>query len=190
MLLDEPTNHLDMRSVNVLIRVLNKYEGTFVCVSHDRYFLSQIANKIWYIEDKKLKEYPGTYEEYHVWLEEKKDAKNLELRKLVKQQSLQKDDEKKAIEIAEVQNNPRQNSQDRKKQQNKLSNAVKQFESKIEKLKKDKENLLTEMSRPEIVSDHEKMKAFNHLFQRVEKDLTEIIAQFEEAYLQLLELEE
>ncbi|HQV00615.1 MAG TPA: ATP-binding cassette domain-containing protein, partial [Bacteroidia bacterium] len=71
LLLDEPTNHLDMKSVNVLIRVLNRYEGSFVCVSHDRFFLSQIANKIWYIENKELKEYPGNYEEYQIWLEEK-----------------------------------------------------------------------------------------------------------------------
>jgi ATP-binding cassette subfamily F protein 3 len=72
LLLDEPTNHLDMQSVNVLVDVLNSYEGSYVVVSHDRYFLSRIANKIWYIDQHQLKEYPGTYSEYDQYLELRK----------------------------------------------------------------------------------------------------------------------
>ncbi|MCU0428324.1 MAG: ABC-F family ATP-binding cassette domain-containing protein [Cytophagaceae bacterium] len=67
LLLDEPTNHLDMQSVNILIQSLQQYSGTFICVSHDRHFVSQIANKIWFIEDMQLKEYPGTYSEFLTW---------------------------------------------------------------------------------------------------------------------------
>ncbi len=67
LVLDEPTNHLDMASVNILIQALQQYEGTFIVVSHDRYFLDHVANKIWYIEDRKIKEYPGTYQEYEEW---------------------------------------------------------------------------------------------------------------------------
>lgn len=69
LLLDEPTNHLDMQSVNILAQALQQYEGTFVVVSHDRHFVSQIANTIWYIEDRQLKQYPGTWEEYLYWAE-------------------------------------------------------------------------------------------------------------------------
>ena len=64
LILDEPTNHLDMQTVNTLIQVLQEFEGTFIVVSHDRYFISQIANKIWWIENHQLKEYPGDYDEY------------------------------------------------------------------------------------------------------------------------------
>lgn len=67
LLLDEPTNHLDMQSVNILIQALQQYEGTSVVVSHDRYFVSHIANKIWYIEDNEIKEYPGSFDEYEEW---------------------------------------------------------------------------------------------------------------------------
>jgi ATP-binding cassette subfamily F protein 3 len=67
LLLDEPTNHLDMLSVGILIQALQQYEGTFLVVSHDRHFITRIANKIWYIEDHVLKEYPGTYDEYVWW---------------------------------------------------------------------------------------------------------------------------
>lgn len=71
LLLDEPTNHLDMQSVNILIQALQQYEGSYIVVSHDRYFVENIANKIWYIEDHQIKEYPGTYEEYEIWIEER-----------------------------------------------------------------------------------------------------------------------
>ena len=65
MILDEPTNHLDIQSRGVLIDSLKQYEGTFVVVSHDRYFLDQVANKIWYAEDQGIVTYPGTYSEFH-----------------------------------------------------------------------------------------------------------------------------
>lgn len=71
LLLDEPTNHLDMQSVNILIQALQQYEGSYIVVSHDRYFVENIANKIWYIEDHEIKQYPGTYQEYEVWIEER-----------------------------------------------------------------------------------------------------------------------
>ena len=67
LILDEPTNHLDIQSVNILIQALQQYEGTFITVSHDRYFLDNVANKIWFIEEEKIKEYPGTYAEYEEW---------------------------------------------------------------------------------------------------------------------------
>ncbi len=68
LVLDEPTNHLDIQSVNILIQALKQFEGTFIVVSHDRYLLDNVANKIWYIEDRKIKEYPGTYREYEEWV--------------------------------------------------------------------------------------------------------------------------
>src|SRR5690554_5727738 len=67
LVLDELTNHLDIQSVNILIQALKQFEGTFVVVSHDRYLLDNVANKIWYIEDQIIKEYPGTYAEYEEW---------------------------------------------------------------------------------------------------------------------------
>ncbi|CAH0289197.1 putative ABC transporter ATP-binding protein YheS [Pedobacter sp. Bi27] len=67
LILDEPTNHLDIQSVNILIQALDQFEGTFIAVSHDRYFLDNVANKIWFIEGGKIKQYPGTYAEYEEW---------------------------------------------------------------------------------------------------------------------------
>lgn len=64
LLLDEPTNHLDMQSINILAEALKTYEGTVIMVSHDRYFIKEVADEIWWIEDKEVKKYPGVYEEF------------------------------------------------------------------------------------------------------------------------------
>ena len=64
MILDEPTNHLDIQSRGVLVDALNRYNGTFVVVSHDRLFLDRISNKVWYAEKGKLVTYPGNYSEF------------------------------------------------------------------------------------------------------------------------------
>ncbi|MEI6585109.1 MAG: ABC-F family ATP-binding cassette domain-containing protein, partial [Sediminibacterium sp.] len=69
LILDEPTNHLDMHSVELLAEALNKYEGSYILVSHDRYFISKTANKIWEIVDNQIKEFKGTYQEWIEWNE-------------------------------------------------------------------------------------------------------------------------
>ncbi|MBP9215150.1 MAG: ABC-F family ATP-binding cassette domain-containing protein, partial [Chitinophagaceae bacterium] len=69
LMLDEPTNHLDMHSVELLAEALNKYEGSLILVSHDRYFISKTANKIWEIVDHEIKEFKGTYAEWVAWNE-------------------------------------------------------------------------------------------------------------------------
>jgi ATP-binding cassette subfamily F protein 3 len=84
LLLDEPTNHLDMQSVNILIQALQQYEGTYVVVSHDRYFVTNIANKIWYIEDHEIKEYPGTFDEYETWMATRETSKAVAAKSVAK----------------------------------------------------------------------------------------------------------
>jgi len=69
LLLDEPTNHLDIHSCELLIDALNKYGGSFVLVSHDRYFISKTANKIWEIDNYQIKEFKGPYDEWVQWKE-------------------------------------------------------------------------------------------------------------------------
>ena len=71
IILDEPTNHLDMISIDILIHALAQYEGTFIIVSHNRYFIEKLANKIWYIEEGKIKVFPDKYEAYAFWKKNK-----------------------------------------------------------------------------------------------------------------------
>jgi ATP-binding cassette subfamily F protein 3 len=64
LLLDEPTNHLDMRAKDVLLDSLKRYTGTVVFVSHDRYFIDNLATRIFEIQDGHVHVYPGNYEDY------------------------------------------------------------------------------------------------------------------------------
>src|SRR6185295_10703494 len=56
-----------IHSVELLIEALNRYKGSIVLVSHDRYFISKVANKIWEIDNLKIKEFAGGYEEQVQW---------------------------------------------------------------------------------------------------------------------------
>ena len=64
LLLDEPTNHLDLRAKDVLLDALRNYNGTLVFVSHDRYFIDQLATRVFEIENGQVNVYPGNYEDY------------------------------------------------------------------------------------------------------------------------------
>jgi ATP-binding cassette, subfamily F, member 3 len=69
LLLDEPTNHLDMRAKDVLLEALSKYTGTVVFVSHDRYFIDNLAARVFEIGEGRVEVYPGNYEDYR-WRKE------------------------------------------------------------------------------------------------------------------------
>jgi len=64
LILDEPTNHLDLESIEALIAELERFEGTLVLVSHDRWFVSRLATRVVEIKPDEVTDYPGTYEEY------------------------------------------------------------------------------------------------------------------------------
>ena len=70
LLLDEPTNHLDLQSKENLENALSLYKGTIFFISHDRYFISKVANKIVEINDYQLKAFNGNYE-YYLYKKEK-----------------------------------------------------------------------------------------------------------------------
>ncbi len=64
LLLDEPTNHLDMMAIDLLTQALQRYEGTLLFVSHNRYLVQEVATKIWYLQDEQIKEFIGSYDEF------------------------------------------------------------------------------------------------------------------------------
>lgn len=155
LLLDEPTNHLDFISENILIQALQQYKGSFVVVSHNRHFVNQIANKIWYIEDKQIKEYPGTYEEYEYW-RKKNEAATVkeEPPKARKEENIVKTTENPAVA--------------RRKQ---LEKDLKKVEEEVTSLEKKKAELEGEMARPEIYNDLDLLKKSQFEFGKVEKEL-------------------
>jgi ATP-binding cassette subfamily F protein 3 len=75
LLLDEPTNHLDMRAKDVLLESLEKYTGTVVFVSHDRYFIDKLATRVFEVGSGEVHIFPGNYEDY-IW---RKEGKQIDL---------------------------------------------------------------------------------------------------------------
>ena len=83
LLLDEPTNHLDSEAIEWLEVFLKQYKGTVILISHDRYFLDQVVNRILEIHNKKLKTYNGNYSDF---IKASAIEKELELKKFEDQQ--------------------------------------------------------------------------------------------------------
>lgn len=90
LLLDEPTNHLDFESINWLINYVKQYPHTVLFVTHDRYFLNEIATRIVELDRGKLKSYPGNYEDYIAMRAENEmiDQKQQEKQKALYKQEL------------------------------------------------------------------------------------------------------
>jgi len=151
LLLDEPTNHLDFISENILIQALQQYQGSFMVVSHNRYFVSQIANKIWYIEDQTIKEYPGTYDEYEYW---HKNNANVAPPAKPKKEPKQETREEKPKE--------------HKTSLDKLMKDLKQVEEKIESLQTAKNSLENELTKPDIYSNPEKIASLQKKIKETE----------------------
>ncbi|MEN9331540.1 MAG: hypothetical protein RLZZ94_630 [Bacteroidota bacterium] len=176
LLLDEPTNHLDMQSVNVLVDVLNRYEGSYVVVSHDRYFLSRIANKIWYIEDHLLKEYPGTYVEFDQYIELKKSKE----KENEKTKNASAKLEKKEVKVEQPANTSN------KKEKQKLEQKAKKIEEQINSLKQKVEELNLKMSQPDVLKDVNSVKELQGKTGEVESEIKSLTAEWESIYEQLL----
>lgn len=79
LILDEPTNHLDIESVQALEELLNSYKGTVFVVSHDRYFIEEIADRIMEIKNKKINVFEGTYQQFK--LESPKTSQEKKIKK-------------------------------------------------------------------------------------------------------------
>ena len=206
LMLDEPTNHLDIHSVDLLVESLNKYEGTIVLVSHDRYFISRIANKIWDIEDYKIREFKGTYAEYEDWKERKAKADAATLKEanvqLPADKQLAKGNKHQAKETVANTEQPKpvsppiatnQNSgidKELKKELTKQKNLFKQLEEKIADLTKKKAQLELDLASPDVYGDKTKFLQTETAYKTNADDLKKANAEYEIVFEKLMELEE
>jgi len=175
LILDEPTNHLDMASVNILIQALNQFEGTFIVVSHDRYLLDNVANKIWFIEDHQIKEYPGTYAEYEEW-QSKRPVE------VAKPQPAAPKKEEKPVKKASP-------TEDKGKQIKKLNQTLQQVEEKVSELEKQLAKAELVLGQEDTYEDQKKLAAANEHYQSVKTELQAYQADWESLAEQIMELE-
>jgi ATP-binding cassette subfamily F protein 3 len=182
LMLDEPTNHLDIHSVELLVEALGKYEGTIILVSHDRYFISKVANKIWEIVDGEIKEFKGTYQEWVEW-KERMAAKNVSAKKEEKPTPAPAPGKK-----PQPQNNAPVNKE-LKKELQKQQRLFQQAEEKIAQLKQEKLQLEAELGSSETYSDKQRYTATEARYNKVVAELNQLNIDYEKTFEKIVELE-
>ncbi len=194
LLLDEPTNHLDMHSVELLIEALNKYQGSIILVSHDRFFVAQTANKIWEIVDEEIKEFKGTYTEYLEWKERmaKKQAdskepvtgseKKPEVKKVVEEKPMKQ--QSVVVEQKQVIN------KDVKKELQKQQRMLQQLEEKITTTTEQRNKMEQQLSEPSTYTDKDKFQQTETAYKKLSNELKQFNKEYEMVFEKVMELEE
>jgi ATP-binding cassette subfamily F protein 3 len=159
LILDEPTNHLDIASREVLENALSEFGGTILVVSHDRYFLNKVINRIYAIENKTLKEYLGNYSYYE---EKKKEEKEFieKSRELKRREKKVKEKVKKA------------KPKIKKRSLHQIEKEISGIDQKIEEI----DYLL---STEEVYTDWQKLLELNEERKMLSQRLDELLAEWE-----------
>ena len=153
LLLDEPTTHLDKESIDYLIEELRYYYGTLIFVSHDRYFINQLASKIWEISDGSIREFNGNYDDYIEAKEKEELEQAYEHEKMIKEKErLQASIEEKSAKAEKLAGKAKGNdikpsrlasSKQKDTVQKQAFKAVKATESRLSQLKETSSPLAT-----------------------------------------------
>ena len=136
LLLDEPTNHLDIRSREALEKALLSYDGTMFIVSHDRYFINKLADKILYLTKNGVEQYSGNYDAF--------------IQKFVTKIEEQK-------EIKKPKNNNYKERKERESQKRRLEGRISRCEKEIENVENKIKKCEQELQTPDVMSDYEKI---------------------------------
>ena len=165
LLLDEPTNHLDIDSKEVLEEALLNYEGTLFTISHDRYFLNTVIDKILVLDENGITEYLGNYDYY---IEKKKQAQEMSIVATTEEKTKTqlKDEKRKEREQREIEKKARV------KRQN-IEKEIEEVELKIEEL-----DVL--MCQEEVYSNPEKAKEVSQNKSDLENRLSQLYEEWEE----------
>ena len=187
LLLDEPTNHLDMHSVELLIEALNKYEGSLILVSHDRYFVSKTANKIWEIVDGEIKEFKGTYNEYLEWNERMQKKEAVE----AVEKPILKAEEKKEVPAPQtvISNTKQIINKEVKKELNREQKNLQQLEEQINQCTKQKREIEAQLADPNTYSDKTKFLETETAYQKETQKLAQLNKQYESVFEKVMDLE-
>ena len=154
LLLDEPTNHLDASSREALEDTLLSFEGTLLIISHDRYFINKLADRVLALGKDGMTEYLGNYDYY------------LEKQLTDAASPLSQKSQKKEKPLNEYQLRKQQASEERKRK-----TKITRTETEIERLESGIEELQTELAKEEVQSDYERLMALTQELEEKQKEL-------------------
>lgn len=160
LVLDEPTNHLDITSKQVLEDALENYEGTIVFVSHDRYFINKIANKVLDITGDDYSIYLGNYDYYLEKCEQELIAKKLK--------------EEKTAEVQEKVANDYALGKEEKKRIRKLERTREELLEKIESLEEKVSLVNNELTKEEVYTDAVKVQEYNEELRSLNHEIEDL----------------
>ena len=163
LILDEPTNHLDIMSKEILESALNRYTGTVLYVSHDRYFINKTASRIMELSANTVTNYIGNYDYYL----EKRDI-------LAPKEVKQVSSEKNTYVKYDLKAQQEEQAKLRKRQ-----NDIAKIEKSIEQLEKDNSELDEQLALPEVYSDVKQLMKLNEKKQEIEKKLEKLYEDWE-----------
>lgn len=174
LILDEPTNHLDIDNKEVLENALIDYQGTLLFVSHDRYFINRIANKVIELSPDGSKLYLGDYDYY---LEKKKEEEEIA--------------ELQAKEAAPVEAPKKKFYQDKEQQKliRSLRRKIEAIEETLSTLDEEIAELEIQMSQPDILNDHVQLLELTNDLEAKKAEQEEQLSSWEELSLELEEFE-
>ena len=167
LLLDEPTNHLDIHSREALENALSNYGGTLLIVSHDRYLINKLADRIVWLDKNGTVNIDGNYDRY------------IEL-KAAKEQAEQTNLAVQAKAVTEAKKNDYKERKERESTLRKLNGALKRCEQAIEDVETKTAELAEQMSKPEIATDYEKASKLSEEIAVLKEKEEELTAQWME----------
>ena len=160
LVLDEPTNHLDIESKEVLEEALNSYEGTLLVISHDRYFLNKVVNKILELKADGIHEYLGDYEYY---IEKKK--------RMREEEAFLEEPEEITKTQAKLNKKREREEKERLKKEKQAKDAL---EKEISELEKHTNDIHNELANPDIYDDIDRVNDLNFKLNEIEEKLNEL----------------
>ena len=163
LILDEPTNHLDIMSKEILESALNRYTGTVLYVSHDRYFINKTASRIMELPANTVTNYIGNYDYY---LEKRDILAPKEVKQVSSEKNTAVKDDWKAQKEEQAKLRKRQND-------------IAKIEKSIEQLEKDNSELDEQLALPEVYLDVKQLMKLNEKKQEIEKKLEKLYEDWE-----------
>lgn len=171
LVLDEPTNHLDLRSKDILKQALLKYDGTLIIVSHDRYFLDGLVDKVYEFKNNKIRQHIGGIYDF---LQKKKLENLQELEHAEKNQNLKQKDKTSDNKIQYLER--KEIDKKRRSIQNKINNAEKE----IDKIEKEIETLNKLFNEPQNL-DTDKTNTIFNMLEKLNSELEKQMVLWENA---------
>lgn len=167
LLLDEPTNHLDLPARESLEKALKEFDGTLLFVSHDRYFISALAQKVLEIEDKKLNSYEGGYEFYNQ-------------QKSAEREKTRREAEESAIRERNAERQASYRSKRERAEEAERKAKTKQIEGQISALEERETEVNNQLADPQVAADYKKVNELLSELQSIKLQLDKLYIEYEE----------